>query len=214
MSKKLIFFNVSNLTFNLNLTLSRGQVTTANGGNFNRGGATVSWTNNFLKSICVDLIFSLFFSRDMTAISVLWTVLSFILFLTSTLAFFSPFWHEHVPDPMSTNNSEAFVAFGVLRFCLQEQFVTLQEINEWTGSKYCSFYKGIFPGIPSVFWKVAGSMYAFALLSLLVALLLAHVSCCRKFVCGRSITAIAAIIQSIAGNISLLIFCLICPLSF
>lgn len=134
----------------------------------------------------------------MTAISVLWTVLSFILFLTSTLAFFSPFWHEHVPDPMSTNNSETFVAFGVLRFCLQEQFVTLQEINEWTGSKYCSFYRGIFPGIPSVFWKVAGSMYAFALLSLLVALLLAHVSCCRKFVCGRSITAIAAIIQSIA----------------
>ena len=136
----------------------------------------------------------------MSAISVLWTVLSVILLFTCTLALFSPFWHEHVPDPMSTNNSETFVAFGLLRFCFQEQFVTLQEINEWKDSKYCSFYDKIFPGIPSVFWKVAAISYATALVLLFVSLLLAHISCCRKFVCGKSLVAIATVIQSIAGN--------------
>ena len=156
--------------------------------------------NNFLKSNSADIIFSLFFNTDMSAISVMWTVLSVILLFTCTLALFSPFWHEHIPDPMSTNNSETFAAFGLLRFCFQEQFVTLQEINEWRGSKYCSFYDRIFPGIPSVFWKVAAISYATALVLLFVALLLAHISCCRKFVCGKSLVAIAAVIQSIAGN--------------
>jgi len=134
----------------------------------------------------------------MSAISVLWTILSIILLFTCSMALFSPFWHEHVPDPLSTNNSETFVAFGLLRFCLQEQFVTLQEINEWRASKYCSFYEGIFPGIPTVFWKVAAITYALALILLLVALLLAHVSCCRKFICGKSVIAVAGLMQGIA----------------
>ena len=136
----------------------------------------------------------------MSAISVLWTILSIILLFTCSMALFSPFWHEHVPDPLSTNNSETFVAFGLLRFCLQEQFVTLQEINEWRASKYCSFYEGIFSGIPTVFWKVAAITYALALILLLVALLLAHVSCCRKFICEKSVIAVAGLMQGIAGN--------------
>ena len=136
----------------------------------------------------------------MSAISVLWTILSLILLFTCSLAFFSPFWHEHIPDPTSANNSETFIAFGLLRFCLKEQFVTLGDINEWRASKYCSFYKGIFPGIPSVFWKVATIMYALALVLLLACLLLAHISCCRKVICGKSVFGIAGIIQGIAGN--------------
>ena len=142
----------------------------------------------------------------MSAISVLWTVLSTILLFTCSLALFSPFWHEHVPDPLSTNNSETFAAFGLLRYCFQEQFVTLQEINEWRASKYCSFYEGIFAGIPSDFWKGALSTYALALVLLLVALLLAHVTCCHKFVCGKSLFAIAGLIQSIAGDFIIIHF--------
>lgn len=146
----------------------------------------------------------------MSAISVLWTILSLILLFTCSLAFFSPFWHEHIPDPTSANNSETFIAFGLLRFCLKEQFVTLGDINEWRASKYCSFYKGIFPGIPSVFWKVATIMYALALVLLLACLLLAHISCCRKVICGKSVFSIAGIIQGIAALllfISLIIYC-------
>lgn len=146
----------------------------------------------------VMFLFSL--DADMSAISVLWTIVSLVLLFTCSLALFSPFWHEHIPDPMSTNNSESFIAFGLLRFCFQEQFVTLQEINEWRDSRYCSFYERIFPGIPSVFWKVAVSTYALALVLLLVAILLAHILCCRKFLCGKSLFAIAGIMQSIAGN--------------
>lgn len=140
------------------------------------------------------------FFVQMSAISVLWTILSLILLFTCSLAFFSPFWHEHIPDPTSANNSETFIAFGLLRFCLKEQFVTLGDINEWRASKYCSFYKGIFPGIPSVFWKVATIMYALALVLLLACLLLAHISCCRKVICGKSVFSIAGIIQGIAGK--------------
>ncbi|XP_068677666.1 LHFPL tetraspan subfamily member 2a protein-like [Montipora capricornis] len=132
----------------------------------------------------------------MSAISVLWTLLSVILLFTGSLAIFSPFWYEHLPDPKSANRSESFVAFGPLRFCFQDQFVTLQEINEFQDSKYCSFYEGIFPGIPSIFWKVAAIIYAVALMLQLVALVLAHVFCCRKFVFGKSVTSVAAIIQS------------------
>lgn len=146
----------------------------------------------------VMFLFSL--DADMSAISVLWTIVSLVLLFTCSLALFSPFWHEHIPDPMSTNNSESFIAFGLLRFCFQEQFVTLQEISEWRDSRYCSFYERIFPGIPSVFWKVAVSTYALALVLLLVAILLAHILCCRKFLCGKSLFAIAGIMQSIAGN--------------
>ena len=69
--------------------------------------------------------------------------------------------------------------------------MTLHEINEWRASKYCSFYEGIFSGIPSKFWKGAASTYALALVLLFVALLLAHVSCCRKVICGKSLFAIA-----------------------
>lgn len=157
--------------------------------------------NNFTMLLPV-VNFVMFFSfvADMSAISLLWTVLSLVLLFTCSLALFSPFWHEHIPDPMSTNNSESFVAFGLLRFCFQEQFVTLQEINAWGDSRYCSFYERIFPGIPSVFWKGAVSTYALALVLLLVAILLAHISCCRKFLCGKSLFAIAGLMQSIAGN--------------
>lgn len=146
----------------------------------------------------------------MSAISVLWTILSIILLFTCSLALFSPFWHEHIPDPMLTNNNETFVAFGLLRFCFQEKFVTLNEINEWRASKYCSFYEGIFSGIPSKFWKGAASTYALALVLLFAALLLAHVSCCRKVICGKSLFAIAGLIQSVAVFllfISLIVYC-------
>ena len=78
--------------------------------------------------------------------------------------------------------------------------MTLQEINAWRDVRYCSFYDRIFPGIPSVFWKVAVNTYALALVFLLVAILLAHILCCRKFLCGKLLFAIAGVMQSIAGN--------------
>lgn len=145
-------------------------------------------------------IFLFFLDADMLAISVLWTIVSLILLFTCTLALFSPFWHEYIPDPMSSNNSESFIAFGLLRFCLQEQFVTLEEMNAWRDSRYCSFYDRIFPGIPSVFWKVAVNTYALALVLLLVAILLVHILCCQKFLCRKLVFAIAWVMQSIAGN--------------
>ena len=69
----------------------------------------------------VKIVFFFLFSldADMSAISVLWTIVSLVLLLTCSLALFSPFWHEYIPDPMSTNNSESFISFGLLRFCLQ-----------------------------------------------------------------------------------------------
>ena len=139
----------------------------------------------------------------MSAISVLWTILSLLLLFTCSLALFSPFWYEHIPNPMSTNNSESFVAFGLLRFCFQQQFVTLEEINEWSsGSKFCSFYARIFPGIPSLFWKGSVCLYSLGVILLSVTILLAHMACCRKFICGKSLFAIAGLIQLFAGNVS------------
>lgn len=149
----------------------------------------------------------------MSAISVLWTVLSLVLLFTCTLALFSPFWHEHLPDPLSTNNSESFTAFGLLRFCFQEQFVTLQEIDAWRSSKYCSFYENIFSGIPSIYWKGAASTYALALVLLLGALFLAHVACCQRFICGKSVFAIAGVMQSIAVAL-LVVSLLVYPFGF
>ena len=157
---------------------------------------TILQWNLVIKTVL--FLFSL--DTDMLAISVLWTVVSLILLFTCCLALFSPFWHEYIPDPMSSNNSESFIAFGLLRFCLQERFVTLEEMNAWQDSRYCSFYDRIFPGIPSVFWKVAVSTYALALVLLLVAILLAHILCCQKFLCRKLLFAIAWVMQSIAGN--------------
>ena len=155
-----------------------------------------------LNSIILILIFilSLHFSPNMSAVSVLWTLLSVVGLFTSSLALFSPFWHEHIPDENLANSNKSFIAFGLLRFCLQDQFVTLQDINEFKDSKDCSFYKGLFSGIPSVFWKVAAIIYTTAILLQVVALLLAHIFCCQKFVCGKVITKVAAFIQSIAGK--------------
>lgn len=139
-----------------------------------------------------------FKSPNMSAVSVLWTLLSAVGLFTSSLALFSPFWHEHIPDENLANSNKSFIAFGLLRFCLQDQFVTLQDINEFKDSKDCSFYEGLFSGIPSVFWKVAAIIYTTAILLQVVALLLAHIFCCQKFVCGKIITKVAAFIQSIA----------------
>ena len=78
--------------------------------------------------------------------------------------------------------------------------MTLQEINEFKDSKSCSFYEGGFPGIPSVFWKVAAIIYTTAILLQVVALLLAHIFCCQKFVRRKLISMVAAVIQSAAGK--------------
>ena len=138
----------------------------------------------------------------MSAVSVLWTILSIFLLGTCGLAIFSPFWFEHIPDPLSAEENTAnstFVAFGLLRYCSKQPFESLQEISEWSGSKFCSFYKDVFTGIPSPFWKVSVLLYMLAILLLFIALLLAHISCCRKMVCGRSVFAVAGFFQLIAG---------------
>ena len=133
----------------------------------------------------------------MTLVCILWTVLSTLFTLSCMFSGFSPFWFDNIPTALSDDNS-SFVSFGLVRYCSKKQLESVWEINEWRDSSLCSFYN-IFNGIPSLFWKVSFVLYGVAVLLLVVAIVLAHVSCCCKFLCERSVFGVAGICQLIAG---------------
>ena len=140
----------------------------------------------------------------MSAVSVLWTLLSIFLLGCCGVAVFSPFWFEHIPDPLLTSErteNYTFVAFGLLRYCSKEPFESLNAVDQWRNSDDCSFYGYMSTDILSPFWKVSAILYLAAMLMLFMAILLAHVSCCRKVICGRSIFAVAALMQLVAGTV-------------
>ncbi|EDO35175.1 predicted protein [Nematostella vectensis] len=149
----------------------------------------------------------------MSCVSVLWTVLSVLFTGACSLAIISPFWFERVPDPddVSSDNS-SFVAFGLLRFCIKRNLESILEMDEWSDFKNCKFYSS-FHGIPSLFWKFSVVLYGIGVLLLLVAILLAHISCCFKKVCKRSVFGVAGVVQ-ISAVIFLVISLVMFPLGF
>ena len=136
----------------------------------------------------------------MSAISVLWTVLSVLFTSLWSIAVISPFWFENVPDPdpLSTDNS-SFAAFGLLRFCSKKNIQSVFDMDEWRDFKSCAFYKG-FQDIPSLFWKFGIIFYGVGILTSICAVVLAHISCCHKVVCGKSVFGIAAVLQITSGK--------------
>jgi hypothetical protein len=140
----------------------------------------------------------------MSAISVLWTVLTVVFTALCSIAIVSPFWFENIPDPdpLSPDNS-SFVAFGLLRFCSKKHIESVLDVDEWRDFETCSFYAS-FQAIPSLFWQFSVIFYGMGLLFCLCSVVLAHVSCCRKTICGsRSIFGVAGILQAAAGKFKL-----------
>lgn len=137
---------------------------------------------------------------QMSAISVLWTVLSVLFTGLWSIAVISPFWFENVPnpDPLSSDNS-SFAAFGILRFCSKKDVQSVFEMDEWRDFKTCAFYKS-FQAIPSLFWQFSIIFYGVGFVMSLCAVILAHITCCHKSICGRSVFGMAGVFQIISGK--------------
>lgn len=152
------------------------------------------------KFLCIVAYSRICFISQMSAISVLWTVLSVLFTGLWSIAVISPFWFENVPnsDPLSLDNS-SFTAFGILRFCSKKDAQSVFDLNEWTDFKTCAFYKS-FQAIPSLFWQFSIVLYGVGYLASFCAVILAHISCCYKEICGRSVFGIAGVLQTITGK--------------
>lgn len=136
----------------------------------------------------------------MSAISVLWTVLTVVFTGLCSIAIVSPFWFENVPEPEPlTPDNSSFAAFGLLRYCSKKNIESVLDMNEWRDFETCSFYAS-FQAIPSLFWQFSIIFYGVGLLFCLCSVVLAHISCCRKTICGsRSVFGMAGVLQTIAG---------------
>ena len=146
--------------------------------------------------------------------SLVWSLLSIIVFLTELAAMMSAHWLIGQPaSKRSPNNSDIIYpqgessirTTGLFFRCIEQGPIVFMSV-----SKNCRVYAHSIAGIASPFWVATCIFMAIGILILFVVGLFSIFALCRRSIGKKSIFSISGILQAIAGQL----FFFLLPIAF